>query len=99
MELYCNVNGAPAEKPSWSIDQLFNYGVRYQVLCKTQEEVDELQAYQLLYSRELDVQTFDQWKLKQRMSKIKAHYGDGKQIFLLPIVFTTFPAGSMLRGI
>lgn len=70
---------------STSLEDLFNYNVRYQVIVDTEQQYDYLYALQLMYGRELEIDTWASLAEKRealwetRRMKLR----------LLPIVFTT----------
>lgn len=98
MQLRNYLNGDDT-KALWSMDRVFNYGIRFQILTQTQEEADYLTGLQLLYGREVQIDTLNQWKQKARLSQVTAHYRRTAPILkLLPVVFTTWDAGNSLRG-
>ena len=76
-----------------SMDQVFAWNVRLQILCRNEEELELLQAYQLMYGRELEVCTWQQWLTKQRVWSAQ-----GKTLRMLPTTFTTWPDAN-LRGL
>lgn len=99
MEFYYFTQSRLLPGPKWTLHQVFEYRIRFQILCQNQEEVDTITGFSLVYGREVDVCTWDQWRHRVRMSKIQEHYGTGKLLRLLPIVFTTYDPGDSLREI
>ena len=94
MKLWQYSNGSPIHRP-YTLDEMFNYRIRYQILTKTQEELDYLKGMMLMYGRDIEIDVFLDWKHKQRCKRVaKRAYAK-----LLPIVFTTFNAGNSLRGL
>lgn len=104
-QLYEYRNGAPIG--SLSIDAVYTYNIRYQILCQTEEEHDYLSALQLMYGREVQVDIWSKWKRKRLVQyHLLAHNPEAPRTGslaplnkLLPIVFTTFDAGDSLRGL
>lgn len=43
------------------LEQVFDYNVRFQILCDTQDQKDYLTAMQLMFGRGVDIQTWDEW--------------------------------------
>lgn len=83
--VYQHISGAQQPSPM-TLDQMFAWNIRFQVLTDTDEERDYLYALQLMYGREIQIETWAEWNEKRqalfdtRRMKLK----------LLPIVFTTF---------
>lgn len=99
MLLYQHSNGAHVGQ--LSLDQAMKWNIRFQILCQNQEEKDLLDAYQLMYGREVEVDIFEAWKVKRNLSRVRDHYDHSAKVLrLLPVVFTTFRThGSQLRGL
>lgn len=95
-----HINGGRQPEPM-TLDQVFAWNIRFQIMCRTQEEKDLLEAYQLMYGREVQVDVWDQWKHQRRMRKMQSHYDHSKlELRLLPITFTTFRThDGQLRGL
>lgn len=94
--LHLYIRGMPVG--SMGIDQVFAYNLRYQVIVDTEEEHDYLFACQLLYGREIQIDTWDGWQQKRRLRNLAAHYDNSKMpLRLLPTVFTT--SERILRGL
>lgn len=82
-----------------TVEQMFSYSIRFQVLCKTQDELDILRGYALMFSRGLEVDTWDEWNRKRGMRQLQSHHDHSiMPLRLLPIVFTTWP-NAELRGL
>lgn len=65
------------------VDVMLDYGVRYQVLAKTQDHLDYLNALELMYGKKpKEMALLDQWK-----ARVRQHRGN---LGLLPVVFTTW---------
>ena len=93
-----HINGGRQPDPM-TLDQVFAWNIRFQILCRTEEERDLLTAYQLMYGREVQVDVWDEWKLERRMRRMKSVPG-GIEQKLLPITFTTFRThDGQLRGL
>ncbi|MNR36471.1 hypothetical protein D3C85_1543930 [compost metagenome] len=95
--VYQHINGGIQPEPM-SLDQMFAWNIRFQVLTYTEEQRDYLFALQLMYGREIQIDTWEGWETKRRMQDMAAHYDHSKvKLRLLPIVFTTFKLN--LRGL
>lgn len=95
MKLRIYMNGVGG-KSEWDLDDVFNYGVRFQILTQTEEERDYLIGLQLIYGRQVDIHTWNQWK-----NEVRALWEIHPMVMpirLLPVVFTTYDAGNSLRG-
>lgn len=76
-------------------EQVFNWGIRFQILCRDQDELDLLEGYKLMYGKDVQVDIWDEWKRKDK----SAVWGSTIQRQrLLPITFTTWPDAN-LRGL
>lgn len=83
----------------WKLQAMFEYNVRFQVLCKTQEEYDLLFGYSLMFGQELELDTWEGWNKKRQMRQLQAHYDHSLMpLRLPPFVFTTWP-DAKLRGL
>ncbi|MNQ75831.1 hypothetical protein D3C85_906370 [compost metagenome] len=89
--MYQYSNGYPVARP-YTLDEMFAYNIRYQVLTYTEEQRDYLFALQLMYSRELEVETWAEWN-ERRIALMDTRR---QKLRLLPIVFSTFKLN--LRG-
>lgn len=70
------------------VEQVFNYGVRFEVIVQSEEEFDYLFALQLMFGRELEMKTWAEWKEEYDvMGTLDVRY---KKV-PLPFTFTTFP--------
>lgn len=95
--LYHHINGGGTDVPCSSIDMMFGNNVRFQVLCRNQEEKDYLQALCLVYGRQLQIDTWGEWTAKVALSEARAYCDSQYQpLRLLPVVYTTFHVN--LRG-
>lgn len=93
-----HINGGRQRDPM-TLDQVFAWNIRFQIMCRTQEEKDLLDAYQLMFGREVQVDIWDEWKRERRMRRMKS-LPSGIEQKLLPITFTTFRThGGQLRGL
>lgn len=75
-----------------SLDELFAWNIRFQVLVNDQEEFDLLSAYQLMYGREIQIDVFSEWLRKHGPQEVEigGHIYHCAGDSLLPITFTTF---------
>lgn len=84
----------------WSLDEMFRYNVRFHVLVQTQDELDQLEGYMLVYGRKLEVSLYKDWQRSQRVSQYKVKHGLLKKpLALPPLVFTTVLPDSDQYGI
>ncbi len=92
--VYLHINGGFAARQT--LEEMFAYNVRYQVLCQTQDQYDLLKAYQLMFSRELELDIFDTWQCKVAMRRVQMLYDHSKMpLRLLPFVYTTWPNANL----
>ena len=81
--LYQHQNGGLFDMPI-SLEDMFHYNVRYQVIVDTEDQYNFLYALQLMYGRELEIDTWASLAEKRealmQTSRLKLR--------LLPIVFT-----------
>lgn len=72
------------------VEAAFNWNVRFQILCDTEEQRDYLWAMQLMYGREVDIRTWNTWYLQKRMNDVQRHYTRSMlKLELLPLYFCT----------
>ena len=90
--VYQHQNGGLFDMPI-TLDNMFNYNVRYQVIVDTERQFDYLFGLQLMYGRELEMDTWAGWNEK-RIALMETR---GLKLRLLPIVFTTSKIS--LRGL
>ena len=84
----------------WSLDEMFQYRVRFHVLVQTQDELDQLEGYMLVYGRKLEVSLYKDWQRSHRASQYKVKHGLLKKpIALPPLVFSTVFTDSDQYGI
>ena len=75
-----------------SLDELFAWNIRFQVLVNDREEFDLLSAYQLMYGREIQIDIFSDWVKVHGPQEVNI----GGNLFMhaggsiLPVTFTTF---------
>lgn len=75
-----------------SLEQVFSWNIRFQVLVRNQEEKDLLSGYQLMFGREIQIVIWDDWLKEHGPQEIEiggtkfTHAGGS----LLPITFATF---------
>ena len=86
-----------------TLDQMFSHRIRFTVLCKTQDELEILKGYELMYSRKLEIYTLNQWKQRKPVPYLTV--SDGKRLLvtgqphLTPVVYSTFKPGDYFRGL
>lgn len=91
MIFYQHMQGAQ-QPNTLTLDEVFAWNVRFQVLVENQEEHDLLSAYQLMFGREIQIDVFSEWLRKHGPQEVEIggniyfHAGDS----LLPVTFTTF---------
>lgn len=96
MLFYQYIQGA--EQPvTMSLEQVFAWNIRFQVLVRNQEEYDLLSAYQLMFGREIQIDIWDEWvkpipTLKMTDTSISIGSVHRK---LLPFTFTTWSGMDM----
>lgn len=82
-KMYQHINGGLSDTPI-SLESMFSYNVRFQVIVDTEQQCDYLFALQLMYGRELEIDTWASLAEKRealmQTSRLKLR--------LLPIVFT-----------
>lgn len=61
LDFYQHINGC-RQPGKMTLDQVFEWNIRFQILCLNQEEYDLLQGYQLVYGREVQVELFSEWR-------------------------------------
>lgn len=71
----------------WTLDNLFAYKIRFQVLVDTEDQFDYLSALQLMYGREIELDTWAGWHEKKDALKATR----GMELKLLPTWFATSP--------
>lgn len=91
MVFYQHMQGS--QQPSTlSLDELFAWNIRFQVLVENQEEHDLLSAYQMMFGREIQIDVFSDWVKVHGPQEVNIggstfmHAGGS----ILPITFTTF---------
>jgi hypothetical protein len=89
MLFYNHINGM-MNGAQWTEEQVFNYKVRFQILCQNQEEKDEILGWALAYGRNIQVDTHSEW-----VGVVRSKAPEDMR--LLPIVFTTWRVN--LRGL
>ena len=81
--VYQHQNGGLFDEPM-SLENMFTWGVRFQVIVDNEEQYNYLYALQLMYGRELEIDTWASLAEKRealmQTSRLKLR--------LLPIVFT-----------
>lgn len=83
-ELYQHLTGH--QQPGlMSLDQMFAWNIRYEVITANEEEFDYLYALQMMYGRELEMKTWAEWKEEYDASP------QFRKKCPLPFTFTTFP--------
>ena len=90
--VYQHISGA-LQPEQMTLDQMFAWNIRYQVLTQTEEERDYLFAMQLMYGREIQIETWAEWNERRQAYEVTC----GGRLRLLPVVFITFHAN--LRGL
>ena len=90
--VYQHISGA-LQPEQMTLDQMFAWNIRYQVLTQTEEERDYLFALQLMYGREIQIETWAEWNERRQAYEVTC----GGRLRLLPVVFITFHAN--LRGL
>lgn len=101
MQFWITINHEVSEHPV-SVDYVFSWNIRYQILCSTQDELDEIQGWQLIYGRKVEADTFDNWKKRAKESRRHRYdLGTSEPVLrMLPIVITTFrPRSGQFRGL
>jgi hypothetical protein len=82
--VYQHQNGGLFDMPI-TLENMFNYNVRFQVIVDNEDQLNYLYALQLMYGRELEIDTWASLAEKRealmQTSRLKLR--------LLPIVFTT----------
>lgn len=75
------------------LESVFAYNVRFQILTDTQEQKDYLTAMQMMFGREVDIRTWDEWHARPESPFMRV---DGLAVSieqlqpsLLPIYFCT----------
>lgn len=56
------------------LEQVFDYNVRFQILCDTQEQKDYLTAMQLMFGREVDIRTWDEWNKRKATVPLEQYF-------------------------
>lgn len=71
----------------WTLDQVFEYKVRYQILADSEDQFDYLTALQYMYGREIQIDTWAGWH------EDAAAYLATRRIkkVMLPVWFSTTP--------
>lgn len=91
MEFYQHIKGS-LQPGVMTLEQVFAWNIRFQVLVKNQEEYDLLSAYQLMFGREIQIDIFSEWKKLNGPQEITI--GDSQFLragnVLLPFAFSTF---------
>lgn len=72
----------------YTIEEMFAYGVRFEVIVQSEEEFDYLFGLQLMFGRELEMKTWAEWKEEY---DVLATLDNRHKKVPLPICFTTFP--------
>lgn len=70
-----------------SMDKLFAYKIRFQVLVDTEDQFDYMTALQLMYGREIELDTWAGWHEKKNALMATRK----QELRLLPMWFTTTP--------
>lgn len=76
------------------LESVFAWGLRFQILTDTQEEKDYLTGMQLMFGREIDIQTWEEWNHRRKTVYIRSSYAKpfeavAMQPPLLPFYFCT----------
>lgn len=87
------INGG-IQPGTMTLDQVFAWNIRYQILVKNQEEQDLLAGFCLVYGREVQVEVWSEWQSTRQAVRAMGCMPPR----LLPIVFTTLPPMN-LRGL
>lgn len=102
-KLWMYAHGVKRDFP-FTLDEVFNYNIRFQILCDTMDQRDYLWSLQLMLGREVDIRTWAEWKRRgctvpfgwdesEKMMTIPDWDIDERTLThreqLLPIYFTT----------
>lgn len=104
MELWVTYRNAQISAMT-TLDQMFSHRIRFTVLCQTQDELDILKGYELMYSRKLEIYTLNQWKEREPVIKGYTQTDDGEINYikeyskLTPVVYSTFKPEDHFRGL
>lgn len=71
-----------------TVDQMFAWNIRFEVIVKDEEEFNYLYSLQLMFGRELEMKTWAEWKEEYDVCATIDHRY--KKV-PLPFCFTTFP--------
>ena len=86
-KLWQHIRGHMQPEPM-TIEAMFAWNIRFEVIVQTEEEFNYLYSLQLMYSRELEMKTWAEWKEEYDvMGTLDVRY---KKV-PLPFTFTTFP--------
>ena len=84
-ELWHHIRGSMQPTPM-TLEAMFAWNIRFEVITQTQEEFDFLYGMQLMFGRELEMKTWAEWKEEWDVANLY-HV---KKKFILPFAFTTF---------
>ena len=91
MQFYHFIQGA-LQPGTMSLDQVFNWNIRFQVFVQNQEEKHLIDAYQLMYGREVESHIWSEWEAKCGPQWVEiggtSFLRAGESI--LPMAFATF---------
>lgn len=91
MVFYKHISGT-LQPGTMTLEEVFSWNVRFQVLVENQEEYDLLSAYQMMFGREIQIDVFSEWVKHSGPQPVTI--GDTQFMrageSLLPIAFTTF---------
>lgn len=83
--MYQHINGHLQTNPmTMTIEAMFAWNIRFEVITQTEEEFDYLYGLQLMFGRELEMKTWAEWKEEFDASP---QFRKKKP---LPFTFTTF---------
>lgn len=78
--LWCYMSGVRAPSPQL-LETVFAYNVRFQILTDTQEQKDYLTSMQLMFGREVDIRTWEEWNRRPYTIPVEC---DPNKIMLYP---------------
>lgn len=86
--VYQHISGH-CQPSTMSLEQMFAWNIRFEVITQTQEQHDFLYGLQMMYGRELEMSTWAEWK--EDYDTKRQHHMRGNWKRPMPITFTTFP--------
>lgn len=92
VKVYQHINGAIQPHPM-TVEEMFAWNIRFQIITDNEEERDYLYGLQLMYGREVELESWAEWNERRIALKETRRM----ELRVLPFTFTTSKMN--LRGL